>query len=304
MSKQCKLPKVSILLFTYNQEKYIEKTIEGLCNQDYENFEVILSDDCSHDRTFSIACSLLDKNKLPYTANKNEINLGISGNFNKACSLASGEIFVAAAGDDISLSSRISNTVKVLTQFPDVSFVSFNDELIDHNGDIIPTNKHQSNDITCGLEQFIRGSKYRANGASRAFRREVYDVFGDLNSDCPTEDTPYFLRCLMLGKGFFSSEPGILYRKHETNASKIENTINMDIKAIERQYNRDVDLALANGLISIKEKKFILSWVVYIRKMKKLNFKISSISKMIIIISLLISNRIFQNKLIRKFSNK
>lgn len=50
-----KLPKVTINIPTYNQEKYIARAIESCLKQDYPNLEIIVSDDCSTDETFAIA---------------------------------------------------------------------------------------------------------------------------------------------------------------------------------------------------------------------------------------------------------
>ena len=45
---------VSVLIPTYNVEKYIEEAIQSIINQKYKNFEIIVVDDCSTDNTFSI----------------------------------------------------------------------------------------------------------------------------------------------------------------------------------------------------------------------------------------------------------
>ena len=44
-------PKVDILLATYNGEKYIKEQVESILNQTYENIQIIISDDCSTDKT-------------------------------------------------------------------------------------------------------------------------------------------------------------------------------------------------------------------------------------------------------------
>ena len=47
-------PMVTFALFAYNQEKYIREAVKGAFSQTYEPLEIILSDDCSSDRTFEI----------------------------------------------------------------------------------------------------------------------------------------------------------------------------------------------------------------------------------------------------------
>ena len=47
-------PKVSIILPTYNGEKYIKKSIDSIVNQTFSDWELIIVDDCSSDRTYSV----------------------------------------------------------------------------------------------------------------------------------------------------------------------------------------------------------------------------------------------------------
>ncbi len=75
-------PLVTFTLFAYNHEKYIrEKAVEGALAQTYTPLEIILSDDCSTDRTFEIiqeiAKSYTGKHQL--VINRNKKNLGLAG---------------------------------------------------------------------------------------------------------------------------------------------------------------------------------------------------------------------------------
>lgn len=112
MSDQEK-PLVTFALFAYNQEKYIREAVEGALSQDYENLEIILSDDCSTDGTSNIIEELASAYSGPHVlrSNRNEKNLGLAEHINRVMSLASGELIVVAAGDDISFPSRVSTLV-------------------------------------------------------------------------------------------------------------------------------------------------------------------------------------------------
>ncbi|MCB0410707.1 MAG: glycosyltransferase family 2 protein, partial [Flavobacteriales bacterium] len=56
-----KNPKISVIMPTYNGKKYIKYAIESILNQTYEDFELIIVNDCSTDNTEEIILSFLDK---------------------------------------------------------------------------------------------------------------------------------------------------------------------------------------------------------------------------------------------------
>lgn len=101
-------PLVTFALFAYNQEKYIREAVEGAFAQTYEPLEIILSDDCSTDRTFEIFKELAALYKGPHLirARKNSKNLGILNHVLTVAQEATGEYLVVAAGDDVSLPPR------------------------------------------------------------------------------------------------------------------------------------------------------------------------------------------------------
>lgn len=89
--------KFSICLVTYNQEKYIKETIESILSQTYQNFEIIVSDDCSTDKTLDVVRSIKDNRikivQTPY-------NMGINANLNNAIDNAAGDYLMFLGGDD------------------------------------------------------------------------------------------------------------------------------------------------------------------------------------------------------------
>lgn len=279
-------PLTTLILLAYNQERFIENAVKSVLDQDYENIEIIISDDCSTDSTYQKAfeAAHLESSKKNIIFNRNSENMGLTAHFNKIIQIANGEIIVVAAGDDISLPNRVTLSVKILSENKDVSFVSFNEELIDSNGKISSTGKRVS---LSGLHKFdlndyIEGEKIPFSGASRAFRKEIYTYFGDLNNDCPTEDTPYILRGLMIGKAAISSDIAIQYRRHDNNLSNPLSLANMDVDAISSQYRTDIRTAESKKGISKKDASKLLVWVENNRiRRKKINELYMSKSKLI-----------------------
>jgi len=104
----------SLILLTYNQEQYVYDALVSVLNQDYEELEIVISDDCSTDATWEVVTKTIQS----YTGNKKIIlnknfeNLGIIGNLNEAFKCSTGALIFTAAGDDISLHNRCSECVK------------------------------------------------------------------------------------------------------------------------------------------------------------------------------------------------
>jgi len=103
----------SVLLITYNQEEYAEGALLSILNQDYENIEIIVSDDCSNDSTWMILKQVVKSyhGTKKVILNRNASTKGILGNRLKAFSLSRGKLIFFADGDDISLKQRCSKSI-------------------------------------------------------------------------------------------------------------------------------------------------------------------------------------------------
>jgi Glycosyltransferases involved in cell wall biogenesis len=97
---EVKLPLVSVLMTSYNREKYIAEAIESVLASTYTNFELIIVDDGSKDRTVEIAQQYQNKDKR-IKLFVNEKNLGDYPNRNKAASFAQGKYLKYVDSDDI-----------------------------------------------------------------------------------------------------------------------------------------------------------------------------------------------------------
>ena len=82
---------VSVSVITYNQEEFIEETLESILNQSYNNIEIIVSDDCSTDRTVQILKNYAKKYPNIVKPILNTENKGITENSNAALSACRGE---------------------------------------------------------------------------------------------------------------------------------------------------------------------------------------------------------------------
>ncbi|QSH58004.1 glycosyltransferase family 2 protein [Photobacterium damselae subsp. damselae] len=294
-----KYPLVSYIILSYNHEEYIREAISSAINQDYSNIEYIILDDYSTDSTFDIIIEEITKCDKNIFHKKHKKNLGLIKNLEYGLSKANGSIIVLAAGDDIACSYRVSETVNQIVNHK-YSFVSFNDYSIDSSGKLgHQLFKMKRKQEIVNLDNFCFQFKDIFSGASRGFDRNVFDTFGSINIDCPTEDTPYLLRCLMYGDGIVLNIPGIYYRTHDNNLSSAESLNKMDLKAIENQYIKDMKTARDKMLINNSDILKIRMWIKYITSIKQAS-RSNKIKKIFIYSVTFFSCKLFRTKLIHK----
>lgn len=109
-------PLVSIGMPVFNEEKFISKAIDSLLRQDFEDFELIISDNASTDRTFEICIEYKNKDQR-IKLHRNERNLG-AANFERVAKLTSGKYFMFAGGHDLWHPTFISKLLAVLKNDP------------------------------------------------------------------------------------------------------------------------------------------------------------------------------------------
>lgn len=110
-------PLVSVLMTSYNREKYIGAAIESVLLSTYKNFELIICDDDSSDKTVEKARTYLKDNRVKIY--KNQKNLGQFANRNKAAFYAKGKYLKYVDSDDIMYEHSLKLMVNIMESFPD-----------------------------------------------------------------------------------------------------------------------------------------------------------------------------------------
>ncbi len=116
-------PDISVIMSVYNGETYLAEAIESVINQTFQNWELIIINDCSTDTTAEILAdfSLRDKRIKVYT---NEVNLKLPSSLNKAISLSCGKYIARMDADDICLPDRLEKQYKFMEERSDVALSS------------------------------------------------------------------------------------------------------------------------------------------------------------------------------------
>src|SRR5688572_27397135 len=115
-------PKVSVIIPSYNSAAYMDEAIQSVLNQTFENFELIIVDDCSPDNTDSVVQKYLGDKRVSYY--KNSSNLGLGGNWNKALKYAKGDYIKFLCSDDKFHPQLLEKFVVIMDEYPQVSLVS------------------------------------------------------------------------------------------------------------------------------------------------------------------------------------
>ena len=221
-------PLLSFALFACNQEAFIKSAIEGAFAQTYSPLEIIISDDCSKDRTFEIATAMVAGYRGPHTVrlNRNETNLGIGAHVNRVLEMCHGELVFAAAGDDISLPSRVEVTYQAWEQFDrKPTSVCSSYMTISETGEEMgigglrgdPNDKRPLKLLEGSLSEFLVTRRPAVCGCSHALTPGLFEYFGPLVSGL--EDLVLSFRSLAVGQILYIQQPLVKYRRHGSNVS-------------------------------------------------------------------------------------
>ena len=110
---------VSVVIPTYNQKDFVRETIDSVLVQDYENIEIIITDDGSKDGTVEIIREYATRYPDRVVPVLSERNTGIAANLNRGLAKVSGEYVAWLGGDDLMLSGKIRKQVDLLHSRPD-----------------------------------------------------------------------------------------------------------------------------------------------------------------------------------------
>ena len=134
MPNNIKMPKVTVLMSVYNGEKHLREAIDSILNQTFGDFEFLIINDGSTDRTADILQSYQDSRiKIIH----NEKNIGLTKSLNKGLKLAKGEYLARMDADDISYPNRLEVQYEYMEKNPNVGIVGSWNDVIDDIGNTI-----------------------------------------------------------------------------------------------------------------------------------------------------------------------
>ncbi|MHA6249628.1 glycosyltransferase family 2 protein [Pontibacter sp. CAU 1760] len=261
-------PLVSVLIPTYNVEKFVEEAILSILNQTYKNLEIIIVDDASSDNTFNILTNLSEKDDR-IKLYRNEKNSKIVESLNFAYKKSSGLFIARMDGDDISLPNRIEHQVQFLVNNVDVDLVGLNVIIIDEAGNSLKNEKYVTDiNLIKRVSQFVTPVPH-----FWVSRRSVYENVGPYRIPS-AEDFDFLLRALDLGFNI-CNVPLFLYKQRIRQGNTASTSGLIQSKSISYIKKLRTERLKNNGIDSYSlDKLSIYTKVSYIER-KLFNYSLS-----------------------------
>ena len=225
-------PRVSIGMPVYNGEALLESTLEALLKQTFLDFEIVVCDNASTDRTAAIVQTFAARDpRVRYV--RNEHNIGANGNFSKSARLTTAPLFKWAAHDDLYAATYLEQCVAILDADPDVVMAHSDAVFIGEDGTPFKSSGETGVWIEPGTGAIFKADPVDlGEGRSRlgrfsdvifsslwgtdmfgVIRRSALDRTG-LMQDIPSADRPLLAELALLGRFRHTREPLYFKRFH------------------------------------------------------------------------------------------
>lgn len=268
-------PKITVLLTVYNRES-ISKTIESILSQTYQDFELLIIDNASTDKTQYIIKSYSDKRIRLYI---NEKNMGQTYSLNRGLALARGEYIARIDADDICLPKRLEIQADFLDKNPEFGFCGSWVRYITDNDILTVTMKMPTSDTSLRAMQVFACGMYHP---SAMYRKSIVKS-NNLTYDSKiviSEDYELWRKLLIYSKGLNIPQILIYYRKGDNDSVKHADLMFKEALEIRKNiYINDFseNSALLSNLLKVldiesKHTKTLLETIFLIKVLKKACF--------------------------------
>ncbi|UCC41523.1 MAG: glycosyltransferase, partial [Candidatus Aminicenantes bacterium] len=224
-----KKPKVSIVMPVFNGQSYLNKAIESILGQSYENIEFIIINDGSTDKTEETIKSYED-NRIRLVSRENR---GLIASLNEGISIAKGKYIARQDDDDISALNRIKKQVEFLEKNKDIVIVGCDTELINKDGKIVRRfYKPQTADQVFVYLPFYPPFMHGSVMIRAEILKSNSSRYGNYEH---AEDYDLWYRLLKVGKGANLKEFLYQYRVHQKSVSSKHKKIQISNSKIIRK---------------------------------------------------------------------
>jgi alpha-1,3-rhamnosyltransferase len=208
-------PLVSVLVPSYNHDKYITDTIESIIHQTYKNLELLVIDDGSTDNSVSILTKLQKKYNFKFDVRENK---GIVYTMNQLFGIATGKYIAVCASDDSYMPDKIEKQVRFMEEHREVAMCFGNVLNIDAKGKIFPEKTQQVTGFRYYSFEDLFFFNFKLAPVTLFFRKEIAIKYGFLDDRSSIEDYAFWLK-IAYHKCKIAALKDVLayYRVHLTN---------------------------------------------------------------------------------------
>ena len=216
-------PSVSVLIPSYNQETVIEQTVMSSLTQDYDNLEVVVSDDASVDGTPHILKELQAKYPQRLKVFLYSNNLGVTKNHTRGLLECGGEFIAFQDGDDLFLPGKIRKQIAFMQAHPNCTISSHDVDVFDsESGKTLYLWSQRFGRREGGMYELVRYGNYLSS-VSVMVRRMHLPSYGYDDRIRIGSDWLLWLEVLSRGKGriYYMEEVLAKYRRHAGNLTNV-----------------------------------------------------------------------------------
>lgn len=250
-------PKVSVCVPVYNGEKYIEQTIKSVLEQSFTDFELVIIDDASTDKTWEILKNFSD-DRIRLV--KNEKNVGMVANWNCCLDNSKGEYLQILCHDDYLSEDCLEKKVKIFNNHKDISLI-FNSTYIvnDNNKIVMKRRPFQSEKLFNGKEigyrSFTQKNLY-GEPSNVMFKREISKKVGYFDDRlCYAIDWDYWIKLSLMGNVYYIDDFLVYFRVSNTSATS--NLLKIKEKLVQDD-NQFIKNCLENKIFKLKKVDIFL----------------------------------------------
>lgn len=285
-------PKISVIVLTYNSSNFIIETLESIKRQDYNDIELIITDDSSKDNTMEICRAWLKQNAARFV-NTQLLNIvqntGIPANCNRGISASTGEWIKLIAGDDILADDILSKYISILEDKPEIGVIhsdiqKFKDTF-DRENFLISENranlKFNQKEIDPKHQFQILLRENPVYAPTVMIKRELYDKYGLYNEKYTLwEDRPMWLNLTSNGiKFYYIDYKTVFYRIHTNSISINKNLLFSSFDLKKEEYLLDYYNHLPFFERKLKMFEFKRKKILFNNGISEINFKNKLINK-------------------------
>lgn len=258
--------KVSVVLTTYNGEKYLYELLDSLRNQTHKPEEVLICDDGSSDETCKMLLEYIEKYHLDgWKPIFNSPNKGWKKNFRDGIQLARNDLVFPCDQDDIWEKDKIEKMISLMEENENIQLLSSDYlPIYEVGGQEVETSENKNN----GLEKIVFDSHFASGnkpGCVMCIRRELIEKTRDIWEEWYPHDAFLWTMAVFFDGCYVIHEPLIRYRRHAGNTT---NHVTRDKNAVILSLKRNKNLVrwVLNGkkvLYDEREGKILRDFLVY-----------------------------------------